>query len=391
VQIISEGKIAMKNILNRQRNGLRFFAAILLMGALPGIFVVNAKAQEPPIPVDPTPLMQLLPPDEKARVEKENKSKKLVEIFLKIADTHLEIAYNAVMKEDQRTPVRELDIYNKALDAAKEQAFSQADEKRRLAKKVEQGILKQLKTLDLVERYSANELLPFSQAANKHAKHIRGQALNASFDSGDVITDPEKEKGKKSSDNQSIYIVPRVSNSSQIVLKRLVALRKDYTMVAPQLANDYMTEEEDDLVREAQQPDLRMKVFMKIAERRLQMINKPPVAADDKKAQKQAEEETRRWGKLPELNLAGYLKHYAKAVDEAMAKLDDAYERNPKASFVAKALKVLREATEEQLKLLHQLEAQVKTEEEKRALSDAIENAERANKGASEGLKKIGS
>ncbi len=392
MQIIGEGKIAMKNRLNDRQNRLKLpLITLVLCGVMVGMFAASVKAQEPPLPVDPTPLVQLLAPDEKAQIGKDNQPKKLVEVYLKIAGAHLEIAYNAVMKEDPKTVQRELDIYNKTLDAAKETAFSQADEKRKLAKKIEQGILKHLKTLDAIERYSPNEVLPFSQAAHKHAKHIRGEALNTSFDSGEVISDPEKEKGKKSSDNQSIYILPLGDELKVWRGKSFRRLSRFQPLPGSPQANDYLTEEEDDFVREAQQADLRMKVFMKIADRRLQAINKAPVAADDKKAQKQADEEERKWGKLPELGRAGLLKHYARAVDEAMAKLDDAYERNPKASFVAKALKVLRESTDEQLKRLHELESQVKTEEEKSALSDAIEKAELANKGANDGLKKISS
>jgi hypothetical protein len=379
----------MKSRVDRDHNRLNLSATILLLSLALAPLAVSAQMQEPPLPVDPTPLAQLLSPDDKLMLAKESQPKKQVEVYLKIAGTHLESAYNAVMKEDHKTAQRELDIYNKAIDTAKETAFAQTDDKRKLAKKVEQGILKHLKTLDIIERYSPNELLPFSQAANKHAKHVRGEALNASFDSGEVITDPEKAKGKKS-DNQSIHLVPAGDDAGEHFIVRFVSLRKPRATVAPTQANDYLTEEEDDFVRQAQQPDLRMKVFMKIAERRLIALNKPTVAADDKKGQKQLEEEERKWGKLPESNRAGYLKQYARAVDEAMAKLDDAFERNPKASFVAKALKVLREATDEQLKQLHQLEAQVKTDDEKAALSDAIEKAELANKGANDGLKKIG-
>jgi hypothetical protein len=379
----------MKSRVDRYHNRLNLSAAILLLGLALAPLAVSAQMQEPPLPVDPTPLAQLLSPDDKAMLAKENQPKKQVEVYLKIAGLHLDSAYSAVMKEDHKTVQRELDIYNKAIDIAKETAFAQADDKRKLAKKIEQGILKHLKTLDVIERYSPNELLPFSQAANKHAKQVRGEALNASFDSGEVITDPDKAKVKKS-DNQSIYLTPAGDEAREQFVIHFVAWRKPRATAAPPQANDYLTEEEDDFVREAQQPDLRMKVFMKIAERRLYAINKPPVATDDKKAQKQLEEEERKWGKLPETNRAGYLKQYARAVDEAMAKLDDAFERNPKASFVAKALKVLREATEEQLKQLHQLEAQMKTDDEKAALSDAIEKAELAHKGANDGLKKIG-
>jgi endonuclease V-like protein UPF0215 family len=70
-----------------------------------------------------------------------------------------------------------------------------------------------------------------------------------------------------------------------------------------------------------------------------------------------------------------------------MAKLDDAYERNPKASAFVKALKNLLEATDEHLKILHSLESVVTTEPEKAALADAIEKATIAHKGAEDGLK----
>ncbi|MEW6128807.1 MAG: hypothetical protein AB1757_17350 [Acidobacteriota bacterium] len=382
----------MKKRLNNPATLLKFLAIkILLLALVSVIFGLPAQAQdEPPIPVDPTPLAQLLAPAEKTMIDKENSAKKLVEIYLKISDAHLNLAYNAVMGEKYEDSLRELDIYNKALDAAKERAFSQSGEKRKLAKKVEQAILKQLRTLDLIERYSTREILPFSQVAVKHAKQIRADALNASFDAGEVITDPEKNKPKKPSDSGAFFFFSPMRVEGNFA-HRQGAMNRDYLINATQLANDYLTEEEDGYVREAQQPDLRMKVFMKIADRRLNAITKPPMTTDDKKAQKQAEEEERKWGKLPERTRAGYLNDYARTVDEAMAKLDDAYERNPKASFVVKALKVLRDATEEHLKMLHNLEAEMKNDKEKEALGDAIEKAELAIKGANEGLKKAGS
>jgi hypothetical protein len=158
-----------------------------------------------------------------------------------------------------------------------------------------------------------------------------------------------------------------------------------------QSPNDYLTEEEDDKVREAQSADARAKVFMKIADRRIQLITgkaPPPVEKQSgKKGEKKAEEEEREWGVLKTTNRAELLKHYSRAIEECMAKIEDAYERNPKSPAVGKGLATLREATDRHLQVLKSLTSQVTDENEMRALRDAIDEAELANKGARDGVK----
>ncbi len=81
------------------------------------------------------------------------------------------------------------------------------------------------------------------------------------------------------------------------------------------------------------------------------------------------------------------LRHYARAIAECMAKLEDAYERNPKSSALPKALAVLRDATDKHLTMLRGLKPELKTDNEVAAISAAIYEAETANKGARDGLK----
>src|ERR1044071_5813602 len=80
-----------------------------------------------------------------------------------------------------------------------------------------------------------------------------------------------------------------------------------------QIPGDYLTEEEDDKVREAQSPDDRIKVFMHIADRRLAALNPPPSLPTEEKARKKAEEklaeEKKEWGELPKLDRAVLLRH----------------------------------------------------------------------------------
>jgi antitoxin component HigA of HigAB toxin-antitoxin module len=70
-----------------------------------------------------------------------------------------------------------------------------------------------------------------------------------------------------------------------------------------------------------------------------------------------------------------------------MAKLEDAYERNPKSSALPKALNLLRDATDKHLLTLRALKPELTTENEASAISGAIYEAETANKGARDGLK----
>jgi hypothetical protein len=127
---------------------------------------------------------------------------------------------------------------------------------------------------------------------------------------------------------------------------------------------------------------------MKIADRRLAALAgiKPPDPTD-KKALKKAEEEEREWGPLPKLSRAELLKHYARAIEELIAKLEDAHERNPKSSDLPRALVVIRDATDNHLKILRALSSEMKEDDETRALATALEQAEMANQGARNGLK----
>jgi hypothetical protein len=155
-----------------------------------------------------------------------------------------------------------------------------------------------------------------------------------------------------------------------------------------QISGDYLTEEEDDHVREAQAPDARVKVFMHIADRRLKAVTAAAPAPTDKKDAKKIEEEEKEWGAVPKVSKAELVRHYSRAISECMAKLEDAYERNPKSSSLPKALSLLRDATDKHLVTLRTLKAELKTDTELNALSGAIYEAETANKGARDGLSK---
>ena len=224
------------------------------------------------------------------------------------------------------------------------------------------------------------------------------RALNEAFASGGVLKDPEVDKEPEREaprkepppKNSPAPFAPSGAvfqpASPSSYLPASVAYVIDAR--ASQIPGDYLTEEEDDHVRQAQAPDERVKVFMKIADRRLLAITAPPVPPSvDKKDQKKIEEEVREWGALPKLTRAELLRHYARAIAECMNKLEDAYERNPKSTALAKALAHLHDSTDKHLQTLRSLAPELKDENETSALRQAVEEAETANKGSRAGVK----
>jgi hypothetical protein len=383
----------------------------LLLGGLLFAGTAIARPQEeqdgPLLPVDPTPLVELLSPAEKALLADSHNPKKSVEQYIKISESHLDSAMGATKNGDPRTAERDLDIYNKAMAEACKAAFSMQDGKRAVAKKIEQSLYKHIRTLESIERLFPNDRGPFAEAALKHAKRLRVQALNEAFAGGDVLKDPEAEKKEKhkapdGTSKMTILLHPADARLSTLMAGAAFKLRQRQSHYnaarfagsshaiqrgSSQIPGDYLTEQEDEHVREAQKADERIKVFMKIADRRLAALKGDAVQPMDAKAQKRLEQEEKDWGTLPKMGRADLLRQYSRSIEECMAKLEDAYERNPKSSSIPKSLAALRDATDRHLETLRALSPDMKTDREIGAMRDAIDQAETANKGAREGLK----
>jgi hypothetical protein len=377
------------------------FVCVWLAGTIVGQAQDDPPA--PPLPVDPTPLAQLLTTAERGALGDEQNPKKIVEIYLKFSDAHLDAALADIKGGSASKAERELDIYNKIMAEATKITFSMQDGRRSVSKKMEQSLYKQLRTLESIERLFPAERVAFAEDAIKKAKQIRVQALNQAFAGGEVLKDPDTEKqpmsvllenedslASRESAPRSLSLDSGALHSSAFNQSKFpVALVETrYVTIGPsaQIPGDYLTEEEDEHVRVAQKPDDRIKVFIKIADRRLAALTATGPTGGDAKAQKKLEEEMREWGTLPKLTRTELLRHYARSIEEGMAKLEDAYERNPKSSAIPKALTALRDATDRHLQTLRSLESEVKEDKESGALKDAIEQAQAANKGARDGL-----
>lgn len=136
---------------------------------------------------------------------------------------------------------------------------------------------------------------------------------------------------------------------------------------------DHLTEQEVDLVREFQEIDKRVEVFIKAAERRVLLLTNPGAT--------QSKKEEEKWGPLPVGTKLELLIDYKRILEEAEEKMDDAYERMPKSEALAKALKKLKEAVLKQIPQLRALAPQITEKKEQNALLEAIEEAETITKG----------
>ncbi len=136
-------------------------------------------------------------------------------------------------------------------------------------------------------------------------------------------------------------------------------------------SRDHLTQQEVDLVKDAQVLDQRIDVFVKAADRRLIMLT-----GAQANSAKQIKKDFEKWGELPNSTRAELLSDIAKILDEAITNIDGVSERDEKNPLIPKALrKLAAEVTRinEQLKSMRE---QVKSDEEIASFEALVENAE---------------
>ena len=151
--------------------------------------------------------------------------------------------------------------------------------------------------------------------------------------------------------------------TNRIFLTLIIALFAGSTFIAqaaPQ-QRDHLTQQEVDLVKEAQILDKRIDVFVKAAERRLMVINGSASAATNAK---QLKKDSERWGELPTGSRAELVSDIAKILDEAITNIDDVVTRDERNPLVAKSLRKLAQATTSIMGQLKPLATEAKSDAE---------------------------
>ncbi len=141
-----------------------------------------------------------------------------------------------------------------------------------------------------------------------------------------------------------------------------------------QKKRDNLTEMEADLIRDAQQLDLRIDVFVKSIDRRFIVLNNS-ADANTKQLQKDLE----KWGELPKGTQTQLLSDIAQTLDNAINTIDDSAVHDAKNKLIPKATKKLSEACSRfliQLKPFVEAQNSRTEKAEKIALDRAVEYCE---------------
>lgn len=131
---------------------------------------------------------------------------------------------------------------------------------------------------------------------------------------------------------------------------------------------DNLTDKEDMLVREVQELDLRMKVYIRIIERRFLAISDAN-AVNSKQIQKETED----WGELRTGASKDLYWDIQKTLDEAIGKIDDAAARDMNNPLFAKAVHILADASKKWIPQLKSALDKTSDEKERGSILGAIE------------------
>ncbi len=135
---------------------------------------------------------------------------------------------------------------------------------------------------------------------------------------------------------------------------------------------DHLTPQEIDLIKDAQELDKRIDVFVKAVDRRLLVISGGTDAATAKKQKKDSES----WGELPTGSRAELVGDIARILDEAITNIDDVSSRDERNPLIAKALRKLATETTRIVAQLKPLSNQAKGEAEIASFEQLMENAD---------------
>jgi len=133
---------------------------------------------------------------------------------------------------------------------------------------------------------------------------------------------------------------------------------------------EHLTEQEVEMVRDTQELDRRVALFVKIAERRVAAVAAGGAAVAP------SAKDVEKWGELPKGTRAQLFNDLARILDEAINNIDDVGARSPNSSTIPKAVKHLADAAARFLPQLTALRAGAEAEGEREALEQTIDSLE---------------
>jgi hypothetical protein len=135
---------------------------------------------------------------------------------------------------------------------------------------------------------------------------------------------------------------------------------------------DHLTDAESELVRENQQLDKRIEVFIRAIDRRFAIITGTALPQPKKKEKNQEKQD---WGEPPTGTHAQLLEDIAGILDEAITNIDDVSRRDEKNPLISRSMRTLTAAANRFVTQIAALKNQSKDPDELAAIEHIADNA----------------
>ena len=140
-----------------------------------------------------------------------------------------------------------------------------------------------------------------------------------------------------------------------------------FTYPIPAQTRDHLTYEEVELVRDMQELDGRMEIYVKAIDRRLLALN------NDNSQTRQVEKDLKKWGELPKGTRLELLSDIKKILQEAIDKIDDVAAHDAKSELIPYAVHILADGVQRFVPEFQKLQATATEKREKGVLADSLE------------------
>ncbi len=130
---------------------------------------------------------------------------------------------------------------------------------------------------------------------------------------------------------------------------------------------DHLTGKEIELVRDVQELDLRMEIYVKAIDRRFLVLN------NDTSEAKQIEKDSKKWGELPKGTHLELLVDIKKLLQEAIDKIDDVAAREEKSELIPYAVHILADGAQKFVPELEKFQATATEKREKGVIADSLD------------------
>lgn len=144
-----------------------------------------------------------------------------------------------------------------------------------------------------------------------------------------------------------------------------------FETASAQARRDHLTDQEIEIVRDVQELDKRMEVFVKAIDRRFLVLNNDTTQA------KQVEKDLDKWGELPKGTRLQLLSDIEKILEEATVKIEDVVERDKENELIPYAVHVLADGSRRFVPMLEAARQASTDEREKGLIDRTIETSKR--------------